>query len=44
MIDDFRKDWQRWTRLERVSAIVLLTLAVVFLPTLLAFNAHSPSF
>lgn len=43
-MNDFRKDWRRWTRTERVSAIVILTLVLVFLPTLLALSAHSFSF
>jgi len=43
-MNDFRKDWQRWSRTERVGAIVILALVVVFLPTLLAISAHSSSF
>lgn len=40
---DIVKDWRRWTRTERFSAIVILTV-VLCLPALLALNAHSPTF
>ena len=31
---DFLADWRRWSRAERIAAIVLLTLIAIALPAL----------
>lgn len=40
---DFIRDWQGWTRAERVLASVILALAVAGVPTLLAIEGRLTS-
>jgi hypothetical protein len=37
-MQDFIRDWRRWTKAERVLAGVIVVFAVVGVPTLLAIN------
>lgn len=34
------RDWQRWTRIERVAAIVLAAVLLIGVPAALAINLH----
>ncbi len=40
---DFRRDWRRWTRAERVFAIVLAVAVAVGVPVALANYGHAAS-
>ena len=37
---DFRRDWQKWTMAERVSALCIATLLALALPAAVAVNIH----
>jgi hypothetical protein len=36
--DDFSADWRRWTRAERVLAVVLLTGLSLFLAVMISYS------
>jgi hypothetical protein len=40
-MQDFVRDWRRWTKAERVFAGVIAVLVVAGVPTLLAINSGS---
>jgi hypothetical protein len=39
VIHDFRRDWQRWTRAERVLAAVIAAILLIGVPTAIAMTA-----
>jgi hypothetical protein len=39
-MQDFIKDWRRWTKAERVLAGIIVVLLIVGVPTLLAINSR----
>ena len=39
-MQDFIRDWRRWTKAERVIAGVIVVLLVVGVPTLVAINTR----
>jgi len=42
-MQDFIRDWRRWTKVERVLAGVIVVLLVVGVPALIAINGRLPS-
>jgi len=38
---DFVRDWQRWTRIERLMAVLVAVMVLIAVPTALAINLHS---
>jgi hypothetical protein len=40
-MQDFRRDWRRWSAVERLVAAALLALVLIGAPTALALGTHS---
>ena len=40
---DLLQDWQRWTRIERVAAILIATVLLIGVPAAWAINHHPAS-
>jgi hypothetical protein len=41
-MNDLRRDWRKWTRTERFSAVIILAaLLAVLAPAAIEFNLHS---
>lgn len=38
---DFRRDWRRWTRAERIAFILLATVMVVSVPVAFGASVHA---
>ena len=37
---DFLKDWQKWTMMERVSALLIASFFALVIPATVAVNLH----
>jgi len=38
---DFVRDWQRWTRAERITALLVATFLLIGVPALMALNLYA---
>jgi len=38
MVDDLRKDWQRWTTVERVLATLIVAIVLIATPATMLVN------
>lgn len=38
---DIVKDWRRWSRTERIAAILIMSFLMIGVPTAIAINLHS---
>jgi hypothetical protein len=37
-MSEFLKDWRRWSRAERIAALVILSISLIGIPAALALN------